>query len=217
MRISTLLKEKTSTLHREVESHSILNELLDPNIDCANYYSIINQCYVGYTQWQASLDSAYSQLTLAEKMSCVKDHMRFLPINLHTQQMARDLAQVRCEIICNRQPLLIQMESLEHYLGFAYVFEGSRMGARYILRALKTAPKLHSVSTFHYFEHLSSSPINGLGWQQWKKQLDNVCFQLDLNSDLVFDGATRCFLLIKDWFQEHNVNCIPARHSLESH
>lgn len=183
--LHALLKEKTRDIHQMVETHSVLNHYLSPNLSFDQYRAIVAQSYFAYSQWQKQLDNFFSSSDL-DKEWHIDLHAELLSDNdLFKSSMHRD----------DVPSLLI--DGVTDYLGCAYVFEGSKLGAKVILRKLMSNPNLKNTD-FTYFKKLSCHDVS---WVDWMRQLDDYVLKMEFDINRIALGAVKCFEVINKWFE----------------
>jgi heme oxygenase len=187
------LKQKTALNHQLLESDSILAGYLSPSLDVSGYRKIVNQNYIACRHWQAQIDPVFDRLDLPPHWY----------IDTGVTQLARESTLTDDEAESYGQPEALPLHNLASYLGCAYVFEGSRLGARLILRALKANSRLQGLE-FDYFEQLSAA--NGKSatyWQDWIKSLETMVNSQQLQADDIYTAANQCFGVIGNWFEKN--------------
>lgn len=80
--------------------------------------------------------------------------------------------------------------SRHEMLGAMYVLEGSRLGARYLLRAIAGCGEPHVEAATRYLRHGSGLPL----WQLFLEKLEREPVTLD-DEAAAIDGATRAFAM----------------------
>ena len=188
--LSAHLREQTTTAHKQLESTSMLHDLVEPTLQLPNYRQIIERKWRAYHQWQQQLDEIFMAIELAPQWR----------INLHVEALSRELT---ADLQLNDDRTLpepLEISGMADYLGHAYVFQGASLGASFILRALCSNQNLQ-VEGFYFFNVLSEDLLKGQSWVSWKQQLDALALEHSLNPADVGAAANRCFAHIQRWFQ----------------
>ncbi|WP_203301016.1 biliverdin-producing heme oxygenase [Marinobacter sediminum] len=189
------LKEATAPIHRRLDAHSILTPLTGLDLDIERYQQIMVQHWWAYRCWQPQLDRAFPATRLGKPWQ----------IDLALDKLSLDCAdQLKTSVrLTAPEPAPLTVEGSAEYLGCAYVFEGSRLGGRYIYKALQSRRAHLGVDRFHYYETLAQN--TSVAWPAWVQQLEAYAVANDLAFEQIVSGAVACFEVLTDWFKQPQV------------
>ncbi len=191
------LRQRTSAIHGQLDSDSILHELCDPMLTEVQYMRIIWQYRLAYECWQRALDRARVHLGLAPEWR----------LDLSVPALLHDCSAYATDASCKPKELALHTES--EYLGCAYVFRGARLGANVLLNTLRVNQQLNQAHPFAFFAAQASK--SGDSWPQWMRRLEQHLQQRELAVDAVAAAGECCFTVIYDWFRLHRVEAASLR------
>jgi heme oxygenase len=184
------LKQATAASHSRLEADSMLAAYLSPALDRPHYLAIVAHNLAACSHWQRQADAALQKLNLDPRWR----------IDTGAEQLQQELALTDGIAPTIHQPGALPLHDEASYLGCAYVFEGSKLGASLILKKLRRNPNLASVP-FYYFEHLAGSTSPGPHWQQWMADLQQLVSARELEQRQLCAAANQCFEVIGEWFR----------------
>lgn len=189
------LKEATAPIHRQLDAQSIFTALTAGDLDVETYRQVMLQHWLAYRSWQPQLDRAFAAMQLDASWR----------IDLAVEQLELDCPDEEKAVLQLKapKPLPLALDGAAEYLGCAYVFAGSRLGGRFILRALQSRRSTLSVDRFHYYETLGHKQTST--WPAWVQQLEDYAIASELEFGQIIAGAVDCFEVLTDWFKEPRV------------
>lgn len=141
----------------------------------------------GYRRFLEASAAALLPLETTLERSGVADLFSDWPQRSRRMALATDLACVGG--VADPLPSPAAM-SRHEMLGAMYVLEGSRLGARHLLRAIAGCGQPHVEAATRYLRHGSGLPL----WQLFLKKLEGEPFTADSEATTI-DGAKRAFAM----------------------
>lgn len=180
------LRASTRSVHEQLEQDSIFKEYFNEALNLDKYLAILNQMFTAYSHWQEELDLFFMNSRLSASFK----------INLYTDKQQKELAYSQGLKEISEKPGTLSIQNQENYLGCAYVFEGSKLGAKVIQRTLKSNQHLRP-HKFHYFD---ACVVQDVSWTDWLGYLEEYVHAMQLDENKVIRGATNCFSALHQWF-----------------
>lgn len=179
-----LLRAETETLHSQLDSHPLLNVLLNNNLTKRQYAQSLQALYLPQKTLELSLVSAMSLF--------FPQHQYALRYSLIEQ----DLFQLNSPI-ADKPISDLGLSSPSIALGILYVLEGSKLGAKHILRSLadQPIPKRFFQSSIH---------DQGSGW----KGFTGLTEHNNIEPNEVVSGAKIGFTCFIRSLEQSNLNCL---------
>lgn len=139
-----ILRDNTQDIHNKLEKESLLVAYMSQDLTQSGLFNILIQTYTAYLQWQLQLDNSFFKFKVDKRFH----------IDLHYRHLLPDDKSVDIDTK-NLQIPHLKINKIEHYLGCAYVFEGSKLGAKIIYNSLLNNKNL-SLNSIQYFNFLAN-------------------------------------------------------------
>lgn len=195
------LKKATASIHSQLDAQSVLSDLVSPELTAERYQNIMWQQWLAYHHWQQQLNYTFAKLQLDEgwRIDLGLDNLRWDCPDSQVSSKKFDMT-IPASLVIN-QP--------GNYLGHAYVFEGARLGGRFILKALQKREAQLGIACFHYYEAMAERSLTA--WPEWMLQLEDYAVKNNIAFDDVVIGASHCFESVYDWFNQVRVTAYKPR------
>lgn len=194
--ISTRLRTETADAHHQAESHPLERALVAGSISREQYSEYVSQRYLIH----AALDPLVLQACDADARfaGLVPSELLQAP-NLRADLAYLGVDADQVEACKATEALIRQMKdgaatTPASVLGYYYVFEGSKNGARYIARALAAAWGLRPGGPGLRYLDPHGERQRPL-WLEFKARLDAIAFRPD-ERDAMVSAACRAFELV---------------------
>ena len=199
------LRESTTSIHRLLESTSILSGYISTDLSVREFQLLLEQKWIGYAYWQKELDAAFSEFSLQPEWQ----------IWLAPELLQQDCEQFRSPTIeskfrCNDIPPSLLVNNEAGYLGCAYVFEGSKLGSRVILNKLNANPKIRNTGALRFFQQMALNNFTENTWPSWIRRIDEYATKHQLESQDIAKGAVHCFEVLQEWFKQQRIITVSA-------
>jgi heme oxygenase len=171
------LKTETLRIHQQLESDSLLAELVSPTISRQTYAAILQKQHLFYRTVEPQLTELLSP--------CFDVHLK-------TEWLESDLGAMNVAPLPDR-PLDFFINSIDTAVGVLYVLEGSTLGAQLIVRNLKQSLR---EQPRRFFEGYGSE--TGMMWRNFISFLREI--EPVVSADAVVEGAQRTFAFFDNWF-----------------
>ena len=175
--ISQILKEKTKSLHDDLEEQFQSSKIFDKTYTLENYRKLIHFNYLFLLNFEDGVFNAFSP-EIAEKLNLEKRRKLSL--------IEKDLSSLDIEKseLQNHPDIKNEAEAF----GFLYVMEGSTLGGNVIAKQLSKNPEFQNIS-FNYFNCYGDE--TGFLWKNFKETLDESSSENQYED--VLNGANKAF------------------------
>jgi heme oxygenase len=186
--LSVHLRERTSSLHRQIEVVLRLPEAIQTRND---YHDWLGR-YLGFYEPLEAVLAIFPEWDVLGLEMATRSHTRCLVGDLVSLGGDPNAAPHAT------QAMLPELPTFAHALGALYVIEGATLGGRLILRDLEARLKQEIGDATHFFGGRGDSarPM----WRIFRAALDSFGVEYpQLAADVVI-GAERTFVAMQSWF-----------------
>lgn len=175
--LSTLLKEKTQSLHDSAENNIFMQKLQNNTFSEEDYILFLKLYYIAHDVIETQLAS-FEELDMSfrERKSLLKQDLLYYHISEN-----QIVDQLHCD-------LEIKLDTLAKAYGALYVLEGSRMGGQYLTKMLYEA--LGKNTPTKYFLGVGGKTV------EYVKQLKDILNARQIDKDECISGAKDTFIFI---------------------
>jgi len=203
--LSEKLKEQTLQSHREIEKCKGMSLLMTKELS-KSQYALILSCWLGY-------------LNQAEQLIMNNEDVKRLLDNNDERTKANlivsDLNHLKIDVNkLNMEVADVELINPAQFFGYAYVIEGSTLGAQFITKKLKTHDFIdeNCISFYNGYVHKT-----GEMWKNFKTSLDFWGEKNMGKHEEVIEHARKTFTSIQNQmnknFTQQNLNCIETQFS----
>ena len=181
------IKEETTAQHMAVEDVSLSNHIMDGSLNKEQYASIIVANYI----INAAFERSWSQLGFDIPETLMLGRRE------KTAILKQDIDSLGLDI-----PELPQLDfpvaNYPQFMGTLYVFEGSTLGGRVILKQLKTNKNLAGIEAFNFYNGYGD--MTGMMWKTFLDELQKIENASEINEAI--EAAQKTFAITKSVFEK---------------
>lgn len=140
------LKSETQLLHDHLEQISYANKLMDGTLSLEEYQNLI------YCNWLifGEIEPFLNELLQQDCNSLIQNFssQRLSDLN---NDLALSLPKKSYQFLVFKSIFVDKTWTIGRLIGLLYVIEGSRLGGKVIVKALKKNPALNKLTAFHFY------------------------------------------------------------------
>lgn len=184
MNITEILKNSTKEYHKELETIMFSNKLMDKTLSFSEYYQLITVNYIYNSK-------------LEDKINNLKNNEILNELNIEErrkkQLILKDFDELKIDyLFINKifKNFDLKINNIYDFLAYLYLAEGSTLGGKIILKALKENDNVKEINNFNFYNCYGESTSKM--WKDFCSLLNNFVNEDD-KKEYVLNSAINAY------------------------